>query len=161
MVTVFFGWCFLTTAFAAAQETVQFVKPETTDYETSEGTVHLAWQVAGREVGTTDLQFQIEQDSNPSFSTATHYYEGPENGTFVSGLPEGDFYYRVRAIDSAGTPGEWSSPALHVTVDYSPPMLVATLMIVGAIVFVSTVSVIIGGHRKALGGENSQPSAPK
>ena len=85
--------------------------PEGAEHLTNEGTVQLAWRVGDAEIGSTDLQFQVQRGRDPSFAAAEIHYEGPENGTFVSGLPGGTFYFRVRAFDHEGRAGPWSAPA--------------------------------------------------
>jgi len=128
---------------------VAFVLPETSEVTTSEGTVQLAWQVGGEEIGSTELSFEIERATDAAFKTAERYYTGSENGTFVSGLPTGEFYFRARAVDGAGNTGAWSAEPIHVTVEYASATLVKTLMVIGTLVFIATVVVIVRGHRHA------------
>jgi hypothetical protein len=133
----------------AAPDRARFVLPETPDYETTEGTAHLAWKAGDHEIGASNLGFEVQRSSDSAFSQAESYYEGTENGTFVSGLPGGEFFFRVRAIDPDGVAGGWS-PSLRVNVRYPSPTLVKTLMTMGAIVFCCTVVVVITGHRKTV-----------
>lgn len=134
---------------AEAPPDVAFVLPESSAYTTSEGTVQLAWKVAGQEIGSTDLNFEIERATDAAFAFAELYYAGPENGTFVSGLPAGEFYFRARAIASDGSTGAWSKDPIRVTVQYASAALVKTLMLLGTFVFLATVVVIVRGHRHA------------
>lgn len=133
----------------ATPDRARFVLPETADYETTEGTAQLAWGAGGYEIGASSLSFEVQRSTDSGFSDAETYYEGTENGTFVSGLPGGEFFFRVRAIDPHGAAGDWSPP-VRVIVSYPSPMLVKTLMIAGAIVFCGTLTVVVTGHRRTV-----------
>jgi hypothetical protein len=52
--------------------------------------------------------YTLEQDALPSFSSATVRYEGTELQYNVTGQDEGNWYYRVRAYNSAGH-SPWSN----------------------------------------------------
>lgn len=60
--------------------------------------------------------YQLEQSSSPQFESAFRIYEGPDRGKFVSGLPSGETYYRVRAgVSGTHRFGEWSDViTIHV-----------------------------------------------
>jgi hypothetical protein len=52
--------------------------------------------------------YELEEDDNPDFSSATTRYEGPATQIEVVGQPGGRWYYRVRAYNSVGN-GAWSA----------------------------------------------------
>jgi len=138
---------------------VEFVLPESIEVTTNEGMVQLAWKVAGEEIGSTELSFEIERATDAAFETAESYYTGSENGTFVSGMPTGEFFFRARAVDATGSTGAWSAEPIHVTVQYASATLVKTLMLIGTLVFITTVVVIVRGHRHANRNTLITPSA--
>lgn len=134
---------------ARALPGVEFVLPESSEVETSEGTLQLAWQIPGAAIGSTDFNFEIQRATDVAFSSTELYYTGPENGTFISGLPAGDFYFRVRTVGTGGGVGPWSQRPIHVIVKYASAGLVTTLMLIGTVVFIATVLVVIKGHKNA------------
>lgn len=127
---------------------VEFIQPPETTVTTTEGIVQLVWRVTGEEIGTTHFSFELQRATEPTFAQPTTHYQGTENGTFVTGLVRGNMYFRVRAINEAGEAGPWSDPPQRVTTAYPNPPLVATLMVIGAIVFLLTAIVIVRGHRQ-------------
>ncbi|MFW5882829.1 MAG: hypothetical protein ACOCVG_00510 [Verrucomicrobiota bacterium] len=130
---------------------LKFSAPAESPDEVSEGHVELRWTLV--EEGALDaeeaegVRFQLEQATVADFSDATERYVGRDLGSFISGLAEGNYYFRVRAVAPSGEPGAWSEP-MQVTVDYPNVRLVQTLLIAGAIVLVLTVGAIIAGHLK-------------
>jgi hypothetical protein len=60
-------------------------------------------------------QYVLEEDDNSSFSSPDTRYVGPDSAYNVTGQPGGDWYYRVRAINSVGA-SVWSA-SVSTTVD--------------------------------------------
>lgn len=90
-------------------------------------------------------QFELQQGTGKDFSTAEMIYSGPDQGTYVSGLPNGEFFYRVRAVDPQETKmGQWSS-TIQRTVKHPSLEFALGLMGVGATVFLSTIGMIAMG----------------
>lgn len=80
-------------------------------------------------------------------------YSGPFTQAFVSGMPDGQYSFDVRALAPSGeTLAESTRPA-RVRVDHWPLGLVAALFGVGLIAAVSVIVVIIRG---AWTGRNSK-----
>lgn len=104
--------------------------------EVTDGHIKLEWTVEGD--GVTELQ----QSRASDFFTAKTIYIGPDRASFVSGLDNGNYYYRVRA---AG--GEWSE-TLMVKVQHQSLELAFALFGIGGLVFLLTVFVVIKGARQ-------------
>lgn len=66
-------------------------------------------------------------------------YRGPDRASFISGLEDGTYVYRVRAAD-----GEWSDP-LTIIVKHQSIRLAKLLFGIGAVVFLLTVAVVVHG----------------
>lgn len=115
---------------------VEFVKPGP-DTVSEDGVVALGWSDAG----APGDEFELQQASDPGFSDVKTRYEGPDRGSVITGLAEGEYFFRVR---TAGA-GAWSPP-VKVTVKYMGMGLVWTLMGVGIVVFIATVGAILRGH---------------
>ncbi len=52
--------------------------------------------------------YELEEDDNPDFGSATTRYEGPATSFEVAAQPAGSWYYRVRSYNSIGN-GAWSA----------------------------------------------------
>ncbi len=93
------------------------------------------------------ITFRLEQSSTPDFSDPKLRYEGPDPASVLTGLREGQYHFRVRAIDSEDQPGAWSEPlVLHV--EFMAPGQLAFLLVVGGVVACSTIAAIITGFLK-------------
>lgn len=99
-----------------------------------DGRVKLIWTNAG-----ADAVYTLEQARDKTFSTNKKIYEGPDRASFVSGLPDGRYYFRVRSESHS-----WS-PALELHVRHHSLSLAFSLFGVGALVFILTVLVVLRG----------------
>jgi hypothetical protein len=66
-------------------------------------------------------------------------YHGPDRASFISGLNNGTYYYRVKSEDS-----DWSK-TLVVEVKHHSLRLAMILFAVGGVVFLLTVAVVVEG----------------
>lgn len=85
--------------------------------------------------------FWLEQAEDSLFEETKVIYRGPDKASFVSGLLDGQYYYRVKANE-----GEWSN-VLQVQVQHQSLNLALTLSGLGLLVFALTSVVIIKGSR--------------
>jgi hypothetical protein len=111
---------------------------------TSEGHATLSW--AARESGGPARTFELQYSDRSDFDTARTWYRGPDRASFVSGLPEGETWFRVRALEDE-LAGPFSEP-IAVEVRYASDAVVARLMALGAVVFLATVATVVIGHRR-------------
>lgn len=86
----------------------------------------------------------LQQASSPSFSDAHTLYQGQDQASLISGLGDGDYYYRV----GVHTPdnSEWSN-TLHVQVEHHSLSKAFVFFILGAVMFVVTLTVLLVGNR--------------
>lgn len=108
------------------------------------GYYQLKWQLPD---GREDL-FELQEAARRDFAHPREVYRGRDLASVISGQPDGQFYYRVRAISDAGVPGPWSR-TVGVRVDYLPLGRAFTFFGLGALVFVATLFVILDGTRRA------------
>ena len=106
----------------------------------SDGHIKLQWKA---ENNTT---FELQQATTANFSNAATIYQGPDQASFISGLKDGDYFYRVRAVGRT-----WSKPLL-IKVEHQSLTLAFTLFGVGAVVFLLTVLVVVKGVRQVAKG---------
>lgn len=115
---------------------VEFEKPAVAVTESSEGVVALAWKADLDEVGQS---FEVEQEFS---GERTIRYSGEDLGTVLTGLPEGDFRFRVRGLEPVG---DWSEPVM-VKVKFMERGKVFLLMGLGFVVFFATIGTLLAGH---------------
>ena len=114
--------------------------------ESEEGKAVLHWSAS--DAADSDVQFVVQQSTDATFPRPKKLYEGPDLGTVVTGLAEGDYFFRVREVVSAAAPAEEWSETLTVRVKYPERKMVAMLMALGLVVFIGTVAVILVGHKR-------------
>ena len=115
----------------------------------NEGHLRLSWRVDGdaTEADHPDLTFQLQRATDADFTNAPRWDVGPDRASYVSGLRDGDNYFRVRAITAAGEAGPWSE-SLWVQVAYPDRSQVLLLMAVGVVLLLATGMLILAGHRR-------------
>lgn len=92
--------------------------------------------------------YKVLQATDPTFVDYDIKYEGPDKATFITGLPDGSYYYRVSAISvNPGNSENWSQ-AINVKVQHHSLRLATTLFFLGAVVFISTVALVLYGNFK-------------
>lgn len=133
---------------AASAAVPEFTTPATDFFLATEGKAALVWRAEG---APDSARFELQQSRTNTFparATRTRY-RGPDRGTFISGLAAGDYFFRVRVADGDddGESGGWSRP-VQVRVEYVPLGLVFGLTGIGGVVFLSTVWVVLAGHRR-------------
>lgn len=101
---------------------------------TRDGHMKIEWKL--REKG---VKVELQQAENENFAAAKTIYRGPDQATFISGLENGTYYYRIRR---AG--GAWSDP-VALTVQHHSLQLAFVLFSLGAIVFALTVFIVVKG----------------
>lgn len=109
-----------------------------------DGTVDLVWTLPEDESATV---FELEQATDPTFGDARQRYLGSDQESVLTGLREGTYHFRVRAIDDGDQPGEWSEP-LVLTVQYMGRTPLFLLLGTGAVVAGLTMAAIISGFLK-------------
>jgi hypothetical protein len=113
-----------------------------------EGHVVLSWTPAeGDDPAASRLIFELEQSADPAFGNHRLRHRGAERSFFVTGLPEGQVYFRVRAV-SGETAGRWSE-TIAVDVVYPGRLEVLALVSVGCLVFLATVTAILVGWARS------------
>ncbi len=120
-----------------------FNQPDMDRYESGDGTVQLSWKEE------LDRVYEVRRSTDPGFADSLPVYEGPDTATIVTGLREGTYYFRIRARHRGEDDyGDWSDPALVVTVRYIDRRLVTILMSAGLVTFLAIVGTIYTGHRR-------------
>ena len=126
-----------------------------------EGHVLISWSLASQPATEgQNTTFELQQDRDSHFPKPVTRRVGADSSSFLSGLPEGSVYVRVRAIGPEGVKGAWSSP-LQIEVTYPSAAVLRNLMALGSFLFLSTVALIWSGHRRSLRALAAGPDLPK
>lgn len=113
--------------------------------ETTTGYYLLKWQKDNQPASESDL-FVLQQSNDRSFTQSKNIYEGPDLASFISGLPNGEYYYRV-GLENKAKDITWSKP-LQLSVQHHSLQISFILVIAGTIIFLATVAVIVIGNLK-------------
>ena len=114
----------------------KFLNPP--DASTSEGHVSLKWQADRKGV-----QYELQQSDNPQFTDPVRLYLGADSSSFLSGLIDGRYFFRVRARHlKDGAWGSWSTP-IQLACKHHSMSLAWTLFATGGLLFLS-IAVFVG-----------------
>ncbi|MCB0837368.1 MAG: hypothetical protein KDD99_11940 [Bacteroidetes bacterium] len=114
---------------------------------TRSGYQRLSWGVDGMAQMSEPPKFELQQSLSPQFASSAHIYSGADRATFLSGLKDGDYYYRVRVIDPQNnTMGPWSE-SISIKVRHHSLTLAFTLFAIGAVILLFTVLIVVKGVR--------------
>ena len=142
---------------AKVDYSVHFQSPETSPFDANEGKGLLDWEV----FKTTDLEggnpiegaeslderafvFDVQESTSKDFTEFKTRYSGKDSATYISGLNEGSYYYRVlakRVEDGLVA----QSDSVHMKVDYVSMTVVWRLVALGILVFAATIWVVARG----------------
>jgi hypothetical protein len=108
----------------------------TTPERDSAGFFTLDWTGAER--------FELEQATGPTHEDARIIYSGPDASTLISGLPDGEYRFRIRALGEAA----WSDEAV-VVVEHHGLGRAFLFFLLGAGLFAVLILAIAAGRRLA------------
>ncbi len=145
LLAVLLFWCSAQWVISAE---VTLSAPESTDT----GHFTLTWEAAGED--EAGHAFVVQQAREADFSDAQILYEGPSTAATMSGLLDGVYYYRARLSESS----TWSE-SIAVVVQHHSLTQAFIFLGLGAIVFLSTGVLIIGGHIKQRRESNAKEMA--
>jgi len=112
-------------------EAPRFISGEPLTSDT--GHVLIEWQASGT--------VTLEMAGAPDLANARSLYEGTNHAFFISGLEEGDYYLRLRAVDAAAT------EPLLLRVRHQSLRQALWLALLGAFVTLATITAIVRGAR--------------
>lgn len=133
--------CALTLTVKGAPPVIEFLEiPDDRIVESVDGTVTLSWPepTEGREV-------ELQQSSTENFTDPLERYRGGDAGSVVTGLAEGEHYFRVRAVNANGVASAWSEP-VQVEVTFMDRSRLFLLLSLGGLVVAMTICTIIAGY---------------
>ena len=99
---------------------------------------------------TTSYPTRLVEASDESFDDAHIVYAGVDIASTMSGKPDGVYFYRLESVAGDGSVSVVSN-TLKVTVEHHPLSRALAFFAVGAIVFLSTLGLILFGDRRGRG----------
>ena len=104
--------------------------------------------------------FELQRTEHDDFSDAKKYYRGPDRATYISGLSDGNYYFRLREVNEARAVSGWSAP-VTVVVEHHSLTLAFTLFGIGGFVFALTVLVVLRGAARTADPDESDGAAQR
>ena len=144
---------FLVSASAAVPPIEFLDHPDGGFFASEDGVVSLSW-TAVPEPWSVELQ----QGSSGDFVNPVERYWGTDAGSVLTGLPEGEHYFRVRLVNPDGQAGPWTTP-LRAEVTFMDRGRLFWFLGLGGIVVLTTAGAILSGylgHRKGIEEEVSK-----
>lgn len=121
----------------AAAPVATAVPPLQTDTRVATaGYFRLSWPGEGA------ADYVLQQGRSADFRDGITIYSGPDEATVLSGLADGDYYYRLRERD-----GRHWSDTVSVEVRHHPLSRALGFFTLGAVMFLATLGVLIRGTR--------------
>lgn len=115
--------------------------------QSNSGYIKLTWSLPESQSPNITNTYILQEASDSLFSTPKTIYSGPDRASFLSGLRNGTYFYRVANKPIHTNKIEWSSP-LKLVVKHHSLKLAYILLIAGCIIFLATVVVVIQGNIK-------------
>lgn len=113
--------------------------------EAPEGHFLVSWEALGADPASPDVRFELQFATDPSFEDFERRDPGPDRASFLSGLPAGTTYVRVRSLTPDGNAGAWSGTG-SIAVAYPSMGLVRLFVVLGTAMFLVLVALIWRGH---------------
>lgn len=108
----------------------------------------LSWSLPDAEpVEDRAILFELQMARSPDFTDTVTHYRGPDRASFVSGLAEGDYFFRIRSFYNEGPASGWTD-AKQVTVEYQSLAQAFVLFGIGALVSIATIALVVTGDRR-------------
>ena len=137
---------FVTLWLPAAAAVAQIPAPQfeqASPITSQDGHAQLNWA----EPGDRDLlwQFELQYAGSGDFADPIELYRGPDLARYLSGMPNGSRFYRIRAIHPETQETSPWSDTVEVKVEHQSLTLALSLAGLGAIVMLLTAGVVIVG----------------
>lgn len=115
--------------------------------ETNTGYTQLTWGIPSLDSTKSPAEYELQRAKNQSFDDAQTIYRGPNHSIFISGLNDGQYYYRVRRLNTSLTEN-WSE-TLELKVSHQSLTTSLVLFFLGLLSFMAIVFTIIKGHKQS------------
>lgn len=113
--------------------------------KTESGYFKLSWRFHQTLFDAERIIFDLQKSTDADFRQVSTIYRGPDYATFLSGIPNGKYYYRIRSSTVDGVKFSKWSPVVLVEVQHQSLSLALWLFGIGAIIFLLTVLIVVKG----------------
>lgn len=103
----------------------------------TDGVLRLSWSL------DDSSAVEVQRSQSSDFCTVHTVYRGTDEASVLTGLSDGQYYFRIRTVADTAT---WSPPKL-VTVQHHSLSKAMGFLALGALVFFSTVLLIFFGRK--------------
>jgi hypothetical protein len=107
----------------------------------SDGTARLTWSTSAQ------ASVNIQKSLDESFSESTTVYRGKDNASVITGLMDGEYYFRARSEYPDGGVSAWSETVL-LSVEHHSLTKATLFFALGGIVFLATMLLIAFGAKR-------------
>ncbi|MES9945375.1 MAG: fibronectin type III domain-containing protein [Candidatus Thiodiazotropha sp.] len=104
----------------------------------NDGRVVVSWE------SPSDGRVHIQHAQDEAFSSPSTLYRGNDSASVITGLVDGEYFYRGRMERADGTFSDWS-PRVNITVEHHSLFRALSFFLLGCVVFVATLLLIILG----------------
>ena len=109
--------------------------------QSTDGKATLSWDIP------QGARVEVESSLDNRFINVTTLYQGSDRSTVLTGLSDGSYHFRVRAVHQNGAISPWSEP-VNLLVEHHSLVKAMSFFVIGAVVFVATLWLIILGARR-------------
>ena len=107
----------------------------------SDGTARLSWS------SSSQASVNIQKSLDSSFSKSTLLYRGKDNASVITGLMDGEYYFRARSEYPDGRVSAWSE-TVSLSVKHHSLAKATLFFAIGGVVFLATMLLIAFGARR-------------
>ena len=115
--------------------------PELDPALSHDGVARLTWDVPDT------ASITLQQAPGIAFDQPTILYRGRDSGTTLTGLADGEYFYRIGIHSDQSGDAQWSAP-VRLEVSHHPLSRAWTFFAVGVVVFVATLGLVFLGSRR-------------
>lgn len=109
----------------------------------SDGVVNLSW-VSDDFSESEQTEYLIQMSRGADFSKYAVYYQGPQMKSVLTGLEDGEYFFRAHCGSQSGEGEFWSDP-VQLTVKHHELHYALTFFVLGLLIFIALIVVIARG----------------
>jgi len=113
----------------------------------SAGYYQLSWQPGTVGASNKNSSYELQQSVDKSFKIIKSLYIGPDHASVISGMSNGQYFYRVRKVYVDRSSSAWSN-AVMVSVQHHSLYKAWAFFFAGAVVFLFTLFFIVFASKR-------------
>jgi hypothetical protein len=133
----------LTQASALANTSISL---QSSTQQSTDGVVRLSWEVSEA------TRVHIQQSNDADFRQPRTLYRGKDTATTITGLPDGDYFFRISDASEGASTANWSEP-VRLQVRHHSLSRAFGFFTIGVVVFLGTLALVVNGSRRQSGDD--------